>query len=161
MGINGGGMYKGALRSAGRLLKRLVFPGAPAARSRSDRRTAAGSGVLYAPRPDGKPDPGEIVWAWVPYEDDPAQGKDRPVLLIGREGNRLLALPLTTRDRNNASSKDRRYVDIGTGAWDRKGRPSEVNVDRVLRLEPSAIRRNGAVLHRAAFDAVLDAMRRR
>ena len=27
-------------------------------------------------------DPGEVVWGWVPYEDDPAQGKDRPVLLL-------------------------------------------------------------------------------
>ena len=32
---------------------------------------------------DGEPDPGEVVWAWVPYEDDPAQGKDRPVLVVG------------------------------------------------------------------------------
>ena len=36
----------------------------------------------YAPEIDGEPDPGEVVWAWVPYEDDPSQGKDRPVLLL-------------------------------------------------------------------------------
>ena len=28
----------------------------------------------YAPEADGQPDPGEVVWAWVPYEDDPTQG---------------------------------------------------------------------------------------
>ena len=33
----------------------------------------------YEPDPDGQPDPGEVVWAWVAYEDDPARGKDRPV----------------------------------------------------------------------------------
>ena len=33
----------------------------------------------YAPENDGQPDPGEVVWAWVPYEDDPTLGKDRPV----------------------------------------------------------------------------------
>ena len=37
----------------------------------------------YEPVADGQPDPGEVVWAWVPYEEDPSQGKDRPVLLIG------------------------------------------------------------------------------
>ena len=41
----------------------------------------------YAPEIDGEPDPGEVVWGWVPYEDDPSQGKDRPVLLIGRSGS--------------------------------------------------------------------------
>ena len=38
--------------------------------------------IAYAPKPDGRPDPGEVVWTWVPYEDDPSQGKDRPVLLV-------------------------------------------------------------------------------
>ena len=37
----------------------------------------------YAPAPDGEPDPGEVVWAWVPYEEDASRGKDRPVLVIG------------------------------------------------------------------------------
>ena len=38
--------------------------------------------ATYAPEIDGEPDPGEVVWAWVPYEDDPQQGKDRPVLVL-------------------------------------------------------------------------------
>ncbi len=91
----------------------------------------------------------------MPYEEDPSQGKDRPVLLIGRDRRHLLGLALTSRDRNNARSADARYVDIGTGPWDPKRRPSEVRVDRILRIEPEAIRRNGAVLPRAAFDAVV------
>ena len=40
----------------------------------------------YSPNPDGKPDPGEIVWTWVPFQEDSSKGKDRPVLLIGRDG---------------------------------------------------------------------------
>ena len=51
--------------------------------------------IAYAPTPDGRPDPGEVVWTWVPYEDDPSQGKDRPVLLIGREDHQLYGLMLT------------------------------------------------------------------
>src|SRR6476469_6178015 len=40
----------------------------------------------YAPEADGEPDPGEVVWAWVPYEEDASQGKDRPVLLLDTAG---------------------------------------------------------------------------
>ena len=111
--------------------------------------------LAYSPSADGKPDPGEIVWTWVPYEDDPAQGKDRPVLLIGYDGGTLLGLMLTSRDRNNAGDHDDRYVDIGTGAWDRQGRPSEVRVDRLLRILPDDIRREGAVLPRPRYERVV------
>ena len=108
----------------------------------------------YAPSPDGQPDPGEIVWAWVPYEEDHAQGKDRPVLLVARDGDYLLALMLTSKDRNNAARRDEDYLDVGTGPWDRQGRPSEVKLDRVVRLLPGAVRREGAVLDRARFEEV-------
>src|SRR5690606_40973249 len=52
-------------------------------------RRADGPRFEYSPDLDGAPDPGEVVWAWVPYEDDPNQGQDRPVLLIGRHGSEL------------------------------------------------------------------------
>ena len=109
---------------------------------------------VYAPSPDGAPDPGEVVWAWVPYEDDYSQGKDRPVLLIGRSGSKLLALMMTTRDRNNARESDPDYVDVGSGPWDNQGRPSEVKLDRVLQLDPGAVRRQGSVMPAAAFQRV-------
>lgn len=112
--------------------------------------------AAYSPRADGQPDPGEIVWAWVPYEEDYSQGKDRPVLLVGRDTDYLLALMLTSKDRNNGQSRDRDYVDIGTGSWDRQGRPSEVKVDRVIRLREAGIRREGAILGRQAFARVAE-----
>jgi hypothetical protein len=115
--------------------------------------------LAYSPSPDGQPDPGEIVWTWVPYEEDHSQGKDRPVLLIGRNGQRLLALMLTSRDRNNASSSDKDYVDIGHGPWDSRGRPSEVKLDRVLQLDRRDIRREGAVLGEREFSRVAAALR--
>jgi hypothetical protein len=108
----------------------------------------------YSPDPDGKPDPGEIVWSWVPYEEDYSRGKDRPVLLIGHDGGWLLGLMLTSKDHDN----DRRsedYVDIGTGAWDPQGRPSEVKVDRVVRVNPADVRREGAVLDKRTFQLVV------
>ncbi len=111
---------------------------------------------VYSPEADGQPDPGEIVWAWVPYEEDYSQGKDRPVLLVGNDGKYLLALMLTSKDHNNPGRSDRDYVDIGSGPWDKQGRPSEVKVDRLIRLMPSGIRREGAVLNKQLFSRVAD-----
>lgn len=108
----------------------------------------------YAPEANGRPDPGEIVWAWVPYEEDSSEGKDRPVLLVGRDSGYLLALMLTSKDHNNERKLDRDYVDIGTGSWDKQGRPSEVKVDRVIRLKEEGIRREGAILDRQRFAMV-------
>ena len=117
----------------------------------------------YAPKPDGEPDPGEIVWTWVPYEEDHRQGKDRPVLVIGRDGAWLLALMLTSKDHDRDHEQEARHgrywQDIGSGDWDRQGRPSEVRVDRILRVDSSAVRREGAVLDRDRFDQVAAAVR--
>ena len=117
----------------------------------------------YAPKSDGRADPGEVVWTWVPYEDDPAQGKDRPVLVIGEEDGLLIALALTSKDHDvdadQESSVGREWMDIGTGAWDSQRRPSEVRLNRILRLDPDGVRREGAALPRHVFDAVLEAAR--
>ena len=113
----------------------------------------------YAPEIDGEPDPGEVVWGWVAYEDDPAQGKDRPVLLIGRRGELWLGLMLTSKDHDRDAEDEARYgrhwMDVGTGGWDREGRPSEVRLDRLLELDEAALRREGAALDRTTFDAVV------
>jgi len=119
--------------------------------------------LRYAPEADGLPDPGEVVWTWVPYEDDPAQGKDRPVLVIGEEGDLLLALQLTSVDHDADAAQEHRdgreWMDIGTGAWDSRGRPSEVRLNRLLRLDPAGVRREGAALPKEIFDAVIEAAR--
>ena len=117
----------------------------------------------YSPDQDGQPDPGEVVWAWVAYEDDPQQGKDRPVLLIGRDGSDLLGLYLTSKDHDRDAEDEARYgrqwMDIGTGDWDRERRPSEVRLDRLLRLLEDEVRREGAAVERDVFDAVVAAAR--
>ena len=46
-------------------------------------------------------------------------------------------------------------------AWDRSGRPSEVRVNRLIRVDPDAIRREGAVLARERFEEVATAIRQR
>ena len=119
--------------------------------------------TTYAPHPDGHPDPGEIVWTWVPYEEDHRHGKDRPVLVIGREGEWLIGLPLTSKDHDFDEQQERRsgreWIDIGSGGWDLKGRPSEVRVNRLVRVDPAAVRREGAVIPRDRYDEVVAAVR--
>lgn len=118
---------------------------------------------LYDPHPDGEPDPGEIVWTWVPYEEDHRQGKDRPVLLVGRDGRWLLGLQLTSQDHDRDAARERAagriWLDIGSGAWDPQRRPSEVRVNRVIRVDPDGIRREGAVLREEIFLQVATALR--
>ena len=120
--------------------------------------------AIYAPSANGVADPGEVVWAWVPFEEDNSQGKDRPVLVVAVRGRHLLALMLTSKDHDLDTGKEARHgriwLDVGTGDWDRRGRPSEVRIDRVLQLEPSAVRREGARLDRRRFDQVAAALRR-
>ena len=114
------------------------------------------------------------MWAWVHYEEDLSQGKDRPVLVIAEEdasaggadgtGTVLVALMLTSRDRTEpgATRTDEHgatWVDIGAGDWDRQGRPSEVRADRLLRLVPGSVRREGARLDRERYDRVAEAVR--
>jgi hypothetical protein len=56
-----------------------------------------GRRIAYAPNLDGDADPGEVVWTWVRYEEDSGQGKDRPVLVVGRDGRTLLGLMLSSQ----------------------------------------------------------------
>jgi hypothetical protein len=109
----------------------------------------------YSPQLDGDPDPGEVVWTWVPYEDDPSQGKDRPVAIIGRRGDRLVGVPLTSKDHPNSPQ-----VAVGVGPWDSSGRPSFAKIDRLLDVVPEQVRREGAVLPKRTYDAIVDGVAR-
>ena len=133
----------------------------PSSRSRGSE--AVPSRIEYAARDDGRPDPGEIVWAWVPYEEDASRGKDRPVLVIAIESGDLLCLPTTSKDHDRDAAQEARagryWMDIGSGAWDARRRPSEVRLDRVVRLEATSVRREGAALDEVTFERVVTAMR--
>jgi hypothetical protein len=114
------------------------------------RPITKGVRVEYTPDLDGDPDPGEVVWTWVPYEDDPSQGKDRPVVIIGRTGHDLAGVPLTSKDHDRDGE-----IPVGTGPWDRDGRQSFAKVDQLLSIDPDAVRREGAILARRHFDDVV------
>src|SRR3954466_6838617 len=133
-------------------------------RAASVVRRPPAPGVQSRPRADGRPDPGEVVWAWVPYDEGDGRGKDRPVLVIGRRGRNLLGLMLSSQDHDRDAADEARHgrlwTDLGTGAWDARGRPSEVRLDRLLVLDPAGVRREGAALDRARFDQVVGEARR-
>ncbi|KAA1245769.1 type II toxin-antitoxin system PemK/MazF family toxin [Mycobacterium simiae] len=131
--------------NAGRPVTKTSFPTAQRARK-----------LVYAPDLDGRADPGEIVWTWVVYEDDPSCGKDRPVLVVGRNGNVLLGLMLSSQEHH---AMDPDWVGIGSGDWDYEGRQSWVRLDRVLDVPEEGIRREGAILPRDVFDVVAARLR--
>ncbi|WP_439029355.1 type II toxin-antitoxin system PemK/MazF family toxin [Gordonia terrae] len=118
--------------------------------------------ISYSPDLDGDADPGEIVWTWVAYEDDPNQGKDRPVLVVGRDANGqsaddVLGLMLSSKDHHGEGN----WFAVGSGTWDSQDRPSSVRLDRVLVVDADGIRREGAVLGQERFDAVAKQLRDR
>lgn len=118
----------------------------------------AGVRLSYAPSPDGDPDPGEIVWTWTPYEERDGRGKDRPMLIVAAEANgSFLAAQLTSKSHLGESD----FVPIGTGTWDREGRASWVNLDRIFRVYSSGMRREATSLDAQRFRMVARALHAR
>jgi PemK-like, MazF-like toxin of type II toxin-antitoxin system len=157
----------GGMANWGPVLRQVVETGL---KLLTPRRTAGGGSVrsaptgdrarrvVYAPDLDGAADPGEIVWAWVPFEEDARRGKDRPLLVVGRTGGELLGLMLSSQHKRDGEPG---WVAIGSGAWDREGRESFVRLDRVLEVAEHGIRREGAVLSRDRFERVAEELRGR
>ncbi|MFI5806200.1 type II toxin-antitoxin system PemK/MazF family toxin [Streptomyces sp. NPDC051561] len=110
----------------------------------------------YAPEHDGDPDPGEIVWTWVPFEENDGRGKDRPVLVVAREeAGTLLAVRLSSKRHDH----DREWLAIGSGPWDSAGRESWVDLDRVLRVHEAGMRREACALELERFGHVVARLR--
>lgn len=110
--------------------------------------------ISYAPRPDGDPDPGEVVWTWVPYAENDGRGKDRPVLIIGRIDERaVVGCYLSTKAH-------RGFVSVGSGEWDAQGRESFLSPERLLRITDRGMRREGHVLPSDRFERAVAVVRR-
>lgn len=110
--------------------------------------------IEYSPELDGLADPGEVVWSWVPFEEDPNQGKDRPLLVVGRHGSRLLGMMLSSKGEDDHPD----WLALGAGAWDRDNRPSYLRLDRVFALDEDDIRREGSILDPERFVTVAAAL---
>ncbi len=114
--------------------------------------------IDYAPDRDGAPDAGEIVWTWVPYEENDGRGKDRPVLVIGRQSaDRVYAVRMTSKPHDG----ERDYLSIGAGRWDSQGRESWVDIEQLYSVHETGLRREAAVLDRDRFGRIAAALARR
>ena len=141
-------------RQQGRQPERPSGGGAPVRTAPARDRARA---ISYAPDLDGAADPGEIVWTWVPYEEDASQGKDRPVLVVARAADGdLLGLMFSSQGHRR---DDENWLSVGSGPWDREGRESFVRLDRVLEIPEHGIRREGAVMPADRFDRVAAELR--
>ena len=111
---------------------------------------------------DGDADPGEVIWTWVPYQEDASVGKDRPAVVIGAQGEGVYILQLTSKDHTRDAAQEaaagRYWLDIGAGDWDSKGRPSEVRLDRALWVKATDVRREGAILPQKTWQLIVDAL---
>lgn len=114
--------------------------------------------ITYSPHKDGDPDAGEIVWTWVPYAENDGRGKDRPVLVIGRQDEeRVYAVRLTSK----AHDGDRDFLPIGRGPWDSQGRPSWIDIEQLYSVHAGGMRREASALDQARFARVADALHKR
>ena len=121
---------------------------------------------VYDPKTDnGAADPGEVIWCWVPYEEEDGRGKDRPVLVMAALAEAVIGAQMTSKDHDKDAAQEahwgRYWMDIGAGAWDSKGRESEVRLDRLLLIPRREVRREGARLDRERFNQVAAAIRKR
>ena len=114
--------------------------------------------ITYTPERDGAPDSGEVIWTWVPYEENDGRGKDRPVLVIGRQSSdRVYAVRMTSKPHE----RDRDYLSIGSGGWDSQGRESWVDIEQLYSVHDAGMRREAAILDRRRYDTVAGALVRR
>jgi PemK-like, MazF-like toxin of type II toxin-antitoxin system len=135
----------------------LLSPGqaGPAATVEVDPRRLPSVRLGYAPDRDGEPDPGEVVWTWVPYEERDGRGKDRPVAIVAASGDGdFLAVQLTSK----AHDDDHDFIALGDGAWDHEGRPSWARIDRVFRVRAGGMRREAASLDATPYARLTKAL---
>ncbi|HEV2890413.1 MAG TPA: hypothetical protein VGX28_08555 [Frankiaceae bacterium] len=156
------------------LFRRRAAPSRPAAPPRRTTRAPL-EGPPLAPRGDAlsyftqaKPyrpkrgqwdiRPGAVVWGPVKFMESDAVEKDRPVLVVGREGDILLVLTLSTQAKHGQHAE---WYPLGAGAWDRQGRPSWTRLHPWYRMRAKDVRRWGGLVDAATFEGVKDALVRR
>ena len=123
-------------RPAGR---RLRPPGRPGTR---ERHAAAPRG--------GRPAPGDIWWANVPYEDR-AEMKDRPCLVLAVRGDRATVAKITTKYHDERAG----VIPLPPGAvGDARGRPSFLQTDELREVPVGDFRRRVGVVDPVLWDQV-------
>ncbi|MFF5309289.1 type II toxin-antitoxin system PemK/MazF family toxin [Streptomyces massasporeus] len=108
-------------------------------------RTAAPAATL-----EGRPQPAEIWWADVPYEDE-TRTKDRPCLVLAVRGERATVVKITTRFRDERSG----VIPLPPGSvGDTQGRASFLETDELREVPVWGFRRRVGVVDPALWDQV-------
>ena len=84
----------------------------------------------------------------MPYAENDGRGKDRPVLVIGRQdAQRVYAVRLTSKPHDG----DHDFLALGSGAWDTQGRPSWVDIEQLYSVHAAGMRREASALELQAI----------
>ncbi|MDK1347126.1 type II toxin-antitoxin system PemK/MazF family toxin [Streptomyces sp. 378] len=134
------------------------------------RRPSAPRGRTVAPvlAPEGRPQPAEIWWARVPYEDEAesegsarsasgravtgdGRAKDRPCLVLAVRGERATVAKITTRVRDERAG----VIPLPPGSVDdARGRPSFLETNELREVPVWGFRRRVGVVDPALWDQV-------
>ncbi|MFD8232775.1 type II toxin-antitoxin system PemK/MazF family toxin [Streptomyces sp. NPDC059696] len=108
-------------------------------------RSAAPAATLEA-----RPQPAEIWWADVPYEDED-RTKDRPCLVLAVRGERATVAKITTRFRDERSG----VIPLPPGSvGDARGRASFLETDELREVPVWGFRRRVGVVDPTLWDRV-------
>ncbi|MFD8812558.1 type II toxin-antitoxin system PemK/MazF family toxin [Streptomyces sp. NPDC059627] len=100
--------------------------------------------------PAGRPHPGDIWWANVPYEDGPG-AKDRPCLVLAVRGNRATIAKITSKYHDERAG----VIPLPPGSvGDAQGRPSFLETDELREIEVWEFRRRVGVVDPVLWDQV-------
>ncbi|MDQ0713682.1 hypothetical protein QFZ55_003134 [Streptomyces luteogriseus] len=116
------------------------------------RRPSARGTRTAAPAatPEGRPQPAEIWWADVPYEDE-TRTKDRPCLVLAVRGERATVAKITTRFRDERTG----VIPLPPGSvGDTQGRASFLETDELREVPVWGFRRRVGVVDPALWDQV-------
>ncbi|MDQ0831224.1 hypothetical protein QF032_003068 [Streptomyces achromogenes] len=112
----------------------------------------------------GRPQPAEIWWANVPYEDGPeprgagrratagdGRAKDRPCLVLAVRGDRVTVAKITSKYRDERPG----VIRLPPGAvGDAQGRPSFLETEELRQVRVREFRRRVGVVDPALWDQV-------
>ncbi|WP_327315374.1 type II toxin-antitoxin system PemK/MazF family toxin [Streptomyces sp. NBC_01235] len=98
----------------------------------------------------GHPQPAEIWWADVPFEDGPG-AKDRPCLVLMVRGDRVTVAKITSRYHDERAG----VIPLPPGAvGDAQGRPSFLETDELRQVPVRDFRRRVGVVDPVLWDQV-------
>lgn len=101
-------------------------------------------------RPSGRPQPAEIWWANVPFEDGPG-AKDRPCLVLTVRGRHATVAKITSKFHDDRAG----VIALPPGAvGDARGRASFLETDELRRVPVGDFRRRVGVVDPALWDQV-------